>query len=45
MVGDGSFDWVPLKDLKDTNPVERAEYAVTNKIAEAMAFAWWVSFC
>jgi hypothetical protein len=42
---DGSTDWVALKDLKDTNPIELAEYAVANKIAEEPAFKWWVSFC
>ena len=35
---DGSTAWVPLKDLKDTNPVELAEYAVANKIAEEPVF-------
>lgn len=39
---DGSTDWVPLKDLKESNPVELAEYAVANKIVEEPAFAWWV---
>jgi hypothetical protein len=39
---DGSSDWIPLKDLKESNPVEVAEYAVANKIAEEPAFAWWV---
>ena len=39
---DGSTSWVPLKDLKESNPVEVAEYAVANKIAEEPAFAWWV---
>ena len=39
---DGSTDWIPLKDLKESNPVEVAEYAVANKIAEEPAFAWWV---
>jgi hypothetical protein len=39
---DGSTDWVPLKDLKESNPIEVAEYAVANKIAEEPAFAWWV---
>ena len=42
---DGSTYWVALKDLKDTNPIELAEYAVANKIAEEPAFKWWVSFC
>ena len=42
---DGSTAWVSLKDLKDTNPVELAEYAVANKIAEEPAFQWWADFC
>jgi hypothetical protein len=37
---DGSTSWVPLKDLKESNPVELAEYAVANKLVEAPAFAW-----
>ena len=39
---DGMTSWVPLKDLKDSNPVPLAEYAVANKISEERAFAWWV---
>jgi hypothetical protein len=39
---DGSTTWVPLKDLKESNPIEVAEYAVANKIVEEPAFAWWV---
>jgi hypothetical protein len=39
---DGSMDWLPLKDLKESYPVQVAEYAVANKIAEQPAFAWWV---
>jgi hypothetical protein len=35
--------WVKLKDLKAPNPVELAEYAVANWIAEEPAFKWWVS--
>ena len=27
---DGSLDWVNLKDIKDSNPMEVAEYAVAN---------------
>ena len=34
-----------LKDLKDTNPIELAEYAKANNIAEEPAFKWWVTFC
>jgi hypothetical protein len=39
---DGTLTWVPLKELKSSNPVEVAEYAVTNQIVEEPAFAWWV---
>jgi transcriptional accessory protein Tex/SPT6 len=40
---DKSTSWVKLKDLKASNPVELAEYAVANWIAEEPAFKWWVS--
>ena len=39
---DGNSSWIALKDLKASNPVEVAEYAVANKIASEPAFAWWV---
>ena len=39
---DGSTQWLDLKDLKDSNPIEVAEYTVANKISEEPAFAWWV---
>jgi hypothetical protein len=38
---DGSSSWVPLVNLKDSNPVELAEYAVANRIHEEPAFKWW----
>ena len=38
-----SVDWVPLKDLKQSNPVELAEYAVGNEISDEPAFNWWVN--
>jgi hypothetical protein len=40
---DQSMSWVKLKDLKASNPIELAEYAVVNHIAEEPAFKWWVS--
>jgi hypothetical protein len=40
---DGSSDWIPLVELKDSNPVELAEYAMANRIQEEPAFKWWVS--
>ena len=39
---DGSSEWIPLKLLKENNPIEVAEYAVANKIEDQPAFALWV---
>ena len=39
---DGSVDGVPLKDLKQSNPVELAEYSVANEISDEPSFNWWV---
>eukprot|EP00978_Attheya_sp_CCMP212_P027633 scaffold93029_cov53-Attheya_sp.AAC.5 len=39
---DSSSDWLPLSDLKESYPVQTAEYAVANKIENKPAFAWWV---
>jgi len=38
----GEQEWIPLKDLKNSNPIEVAEYAVANGIGDEPAFAWWV---
>ena len=35
----GSTAWAPLKDLKESNPVDIAEYVVGNKIPEETAFS------
>jgi hypothetical protein len=39
----GSNNRIPLKDLKESYPVEVAKYAKANKIAKEPAFAWWVN--
>jgi hypothetical protein len=39
---DGSTSWIPLKDLKEFNPIEVAEYAIANRISDEPAFSWWV---
>ena len=39
---DGSTNWVALKDLKESYPVQVAEYSVATKICMEPAFAWWV---
>ena len=41
---DGSTNWVALKDMKNSLPVQVAEYAVMARISEEPAFAWWVSY-
>ena len=39
---DGSVSWHPLSLIKSSNPIELAEYAVSNKLSEEPAFKWWV---
>ena len=40
----GETTWVPLKDIKESNPVEVAEYAKAQGIDDEAAFCWWVPF-
>ena len=39
---DGSQTWIPLKDIKESNPIEVAEFAMTKGLEKEPAFAWWV---
>jgi hypothetical protein len=41
---DGSTSWERLANLKESNPVEIAEYAVSCEIENEPAFSWWVPF-
>ena len=41
---DSSEQWVPLKILKETNPIEVAEFAKSREIDHQPAFSWWVPF-
>jgi len=41
---DGATTWSTLKDVKDSYPVELAEFAVENKVSHLPAFAWWVPY-
>ncbi len=41
---DGSTSWERLADMKESHPVETAEYAVANMIDQRPAFAWWVPY-
>ena len=38
----GSVDWVPLKDLKQSSPVELDGCYVANEISDEPSFNWWV---
>ena len=38
---DGSSKWMKMKDLKDTNPIELAEYGQVNALLEEPSFRWW----
>ena len=39
---DGSTSWEPLSRLKESNPVQVAEYAVKKKLVHYPAYSWWV---
>lgn len=41
---DSSRQWVDLRLLKESNPIEVAEYAKARGIDDEAAFAWWVDF-
>jgi len=39
---DGSTSWHPLSEIKNSYPVQLAEYAKTNKLEKEPAFSWWL---
>lgn len=41
---DGSTSWERLTDVKESNPIEVADYATMNHLETEPAFAWWVPF-
>jgi hypothetical protein len=41
---DGTTTWERLADLKDSYPMEVAEYAVAQSIDNEPAFVWWVPY-
>ena len=41
---DGSEQWVPLKDMKETYPVQVSVFAKTEGLLEEPAFAWWTPY-
>ncbi len=40
---DGSKSWQKLLDLKESHPLQVAEFAFAMEIADEPAFNWWVS--
>ena len=40
---DGGTDWIALRDIKESYPVQVTEYAVSSHISEEPAFAGWSS--
>jgi hypothetical protein len=40
----GTHQWIDLKILKESNPVQIAEYVTARNIADKPAFAWWVPY-
>ena len=41
---DGTTTWSKMKDVKDSYPVQLAEYVVENNVVEEPAFKWWVPY-
>ena len=41
---DGSTNWVSLKDIKESYPVEVAKFVLATRISMEPTFAWWVPF-
>ena len=41
---DETLTWMDMKDVKEANPVELAEYALASGIDEEPAFKWWVPY-
>ena len=41
---DGTMSWERMVDIKQSYPLELAEYAIVQGINETRAFAWWVPY-
>ncbi len=39
---DGSTSWLPLKDLRSSNPLQVADYAIAHNLQDEPAFSWWI---
>jgi len=41
---DGGTSWQKLSDLKESRPLQVAEFTFAVQIADEIAFNWWVSW-
>ena len=41
---DGQESWIPLKDIKESYPIEVAEHVARHDLVSEPAFKWWVPF-
>lgn len=41
---DGTTTWLPLKDMKESYPLETAEFAIGKGIDGDAAFCWWIPY-
>ena len=41
---DGTKQWIPLHIVKESNPVECAEYAMSRELQHELAINWWVPY-
>lgn len=41
---DDSESWIALKDLKESHPIDVAEFTMAHGIEKEPAFAWWVPY-
>ena len=41
---DGSTNWISIKDLKESYPLQLAEYAKNHKLENEEAFSWWLPY-
>ena len=39
----GSYTWNQVKDVTESFPLQLAEYAVLNQIADETEFSWWIN--
>ena len=41
-MSDGTTQWLPLQDGKESNPIEAVEHTIATRLAKEPASAWWV---